>query len=112
MARGRKSSLRLAPSPGERQTLEHWQRSTTLAAGLVRRGRIILLLADGYAHTQVARLLPVQRTVVRTWARRFLAQRLAGLSDAPGRGAKGGFSPRSRHARGANGLRTPRSARP
>ena len=35
----------------------------------------------------------VQRTVVRQWAKRFLAQRLDGLSDAPGRGAKGGFSP-------------------
>jgi hypothetical protein len=108
MARGRKSSLRIVLSREERQTLEHWQRSTTMAAGLVRRGRIILLLADGYSHTQVARLLPVQRTVVRKWARRFLAQRLAGLTDAPGRGAKGGFSPRSRDSRGAPGLRTTR----
>ncbi len=108
MACGRKSSIRIALSPEERQTLEHWQRSTTLPASPVRRGRIILLLADGYSHTQVARLLPVQRAVVRQWARRVLAQRLAGLSDASGRGAKGSFSPRSRHARGANGLRTPR----
>jgi transposase len=92
--------------------LEHWQRATTMAAGLARRGRIILLLADGYSHSQVARLVPVQRTVVRKWARRFLAQRLDGLSDAPGRGAKGSFSPRSRDARGASGLRTSRHAGP
>ena len=110
MARGRKSSVRIVLSPDERQTLEHWQRSTTMLAGLVRRGRIILLLADGYSHSQVALLVPVQRTVVRKWARRFLAQRLEGLSDAPGRGAKGVFSPGRRDARGASGLRTPRHA--
>jgi hypothetical protein len=44
------------------------------------------------------------------WAKRFLAQRLAGLSDAPGRGAKGGFSPGGRHPRGTLGRRTPGSA--
>jgi hypothetical protein len=38
MARGRKSSLRIVLSSEERQTLERGQRSTTLAAGLVRRG--------------------------------------------------------------------------
>jgi hypothetical protein len=112
MARGRKSSIRIVLSPDERATLEHWQRSTTLAAGLVRRGRMILLLADGHSHSQVARALPVQRTVVRKWARRFLAQRWAGLSDAPGRGAKGGFSPGGRHPRGTPGLRAARHAGP
>jgi hypothetical protein len=112
MARGRKSSLRLVLSPEERQALERWQRSTTMAAGLVRRGRIILLLADGYSHSQVARLVPVQRTVVRKWARRFLAQRLEGLADAPGRGAKGGFSPRRGDACRTPRLRTARYARP
>jgi hypothetical protein len=93
MARGRKPSIRLVLSPDERATLEHWQRSTAMAAGLVDRGRIILLLTDGHSHSQVARSVPVQRTVVRKWARRFLARRLDGLSDAHGRGAKGGFSP-------------------
>jgi hypothetical protein len=75
MVPGRKSSVRLVLSDEERQILDRWQRSTSMAAGLVRRGRIILLLADGHSHTQVARLVLVQRAVVRTWARRFLAQR-------------------------------------
>jgi hypothetical protein len=44
--------------------------------------------------------------VVRTWAKRFLAQRLDGLSDAPGRGAKGDFSPGGRDPRGTPRLRT------
>jgi hypothetical protein len=105
MARGRKSSLRMVLSSAEQATLERWQRSTTVAAGLVRRGKIILLLAAGHSHADVGRSVGVQRTVVRTWAKRFLAQRLDGLSDAPGRGAKGGFSPGGRDPRGALGLR-------
>ena len=112
MARGRKASLRMVLSPAECQTLERGQRSTTMAAGLVRRGRLILLWADGDAHSQVARLVPVPRTVGRQWARRCLAQRLEGLSDAPGRGATGGFAPRRRDARGTPGLRTARYAGP
>ena len=92
MARGRKSSLRLVLAPEERQTLERWQRSTTIAAGLARRGKIILLLAAGSTPFAVAQAVGVQRTVVRQWAKRFLAQRVDGLADAPGRGAKGDFS--------------------
>ncbi len=107
MARGRKSSLRIVLSPEEHETLQPWQRSTTLAAGLVRRGRLILLLAAGHSQSEVAHVVGVQRPVVRTWAKRFLAQRLEGLADAPGRGAKGVFSPRGRHPRGALGLRAP-----
>src|SRR6266542_1261651 len=112
MARGRKSSWRIVLSPEERQTLDRWQQSTTRAAGLVRRGKIILLVAAGHSPSHVAQAVGVQRTVVRQWARRFLAQRLDGLADAPGRGAKGGFSPRSRDPRGAAGLRAPRHAGP
>jgi hypothetical protein len=41
MARGRKSSWRIVLSPEERQTLDRWQRSTTLAAGLARCGKMI-----------------------------------------------------------------------
>ena len=109
MARGRKSTLHILLSPKERETLEHWQRSTTVAAGLARRGKIILLLAGRHSQSEVGRTVGVQRTVVRKWAKRFLAQRLEGLADAPGRGAKGGFSPGGRDPRGAPGLRTPGS---
>jgi hypothetical protein len=109
MVRGRKSSLRIVRSPEEQHTLERWQRSTTIAAGRTRRGKIILLLAAGASPSAVAQAVGVQRTVVRHWAKRVLAQRLDGRSDAPGRGAKGGFSPGGRDPRGAPGLRTPGS---
>jgi Winged helix-turn helix len=104
MARGRKSSLRIVLSPDERQTVERWQRSTTMAAGLARRGKILLLLAAGSSPSDVAQMVGVQRTVVRKWAKRFLTQRLDGLTDAPGRGAKGSFPPRGGDPCGASSL--------
>jgi Helix-turn-helix domain len=112
MARGRKSSLRIVLTPEGRQTRERWQRSTIIAAGLARRGKIILLLAAGSSQSAVAQAVGVQRTVVRHWAKRFLAQRLDGLADAPGRGAKGGFSPGGRDPRRAPGLRAAGYAEP
>jgi hypothetical protein len=112
MARGRKSSVHIVLSRTARDTLERWQRSTTMVAGLARRGSIILLLADGLSHSQVGQMVGVQRRIVRTWARRFLAQRLAGLADAPGRGAKGIFSPRGGDPGRALGLRATRDAGP
>jgi len=110
MARGRKSSLRIVLAPEERQKLERWQRSTIIAAGLARRRKIILLLADGSSQSAVAQAVGVQRTVVRQWAKRFLAKRVDGLADATGRGAKGVFPPGGGDPRGAPGLRTSRHA--
>ena len=54
MARGRKTSLTIRLTPAERQTLLAWQRATTSRAGLVRRTRIILLLAEGVTITAIA----------------------------------------------------------
>src|SRR6266850_4008002 len=99
-------------APEERQTLERWQRSTTIAAGLARRGKMILLLAAGSSQSAVAQAVGVQRTVVRQWATRFLAQRVDGLADSPGRGAKGSFSPGGRDPRRAPGLRAAGSTEP
>jgi hypothetical protein len=112
MARGRKSSWRMVLSREERQTLDRWQRSTTMAAGLARGGQLIRLRAAGHAPSHVAQAVGVQRTVVRQGARRLLAQRRDGLADAPGRGATGVFSPRRRDPRGAAGLRASRYAGP
>jgi hypothetical protein len=68
MARGRKSSLHIVLAPEERETVERWQRSTTIAAGLARRGKMILLLADRHSQSQAAHLVGVQGGVVRKWA--------------------------------------------
>jgi transposase len=90
MARGRKTSLTIRLTPAERQTLLAWQRATTIAAGRARRGRIILLVADGMPISDVAATVGISRRFIYKWARRFLEQGLAGLADKPGRGSRRG----------------------
>jgi hypothetical protein len=94
MARGRKSPSTIFLAPTERVELEHWQRSTTIQAGLARRAKIILLRADGLALSEIARRLGMGRRMVRKWLRRFINKRIPGLSDKPGRGRQPVFSPR------------------
>ena len=86
MARGRTTSLTIRLTPTERQTLLAWQRATTIAAGRARRGRIILLVADGMAISDVAATVGISRRFVYKWGQRFLAKGLEGLADKPGRG--------------------------
>jgi transposase-like protein len=90
MARGRTTSLTIRLTPAERQTLLAWQRATVIPAGLARRGRIILLLADGVPITAIAATVGISRRFIYKWARRFLEQGLAGLADKPGRGSRRG----------------------
>ncbi len=82
---GRKSELVVSLSAGERQELESWQRSTSGPQGSVRRGRIILLLAEGTPVAEVARAVGIGRAAVYKWAKRFLDQGIAGLRDRSGR---------------------------
>jgi len=86
MARGRTTSLTIRLTPAERQTLQAWQRSTVISAGRARRGRLILLLADGVTISDTAATVGISRRFVYKWAQRFLEQGLAGLADKPGRG--------------------------
>jgi transposase len=86
MTRGRKTSFTIHLTPAQRQTLLAWQRSTTISAGLARRGRIILLLADGVTITDIAAAVGMSRRHIYKWAQRFLLQGLEGLQDKPGRG--------------------------
>jgi hypothetical protein len=87
-ARGRKTSLTLTLTPEERQTLLAWQRSTTISAGRAKRGRIILLLAEGMSISRTADTVEIGRRFVYKWAKRFLHARVAGLADLPGRGTR------------------------
>ena len=88
MARGRTTSLTICLTPAERQTLLAWQRSTTIPAGRVRRGRIILLVADGVPITHVAATVGISRRFVYKWVQRFLKKGVEGLADRPGRGSR------------------------
>ena len=85
MARGRKTSLRIRLTLAERHALVAWQRSPTLSAGLVRRGRIILLVGEGKSISEIGRTVGISRRFVYKWVQRFLAQGIAGLTDRQGR---------------------------
>jgi hypothetical protein len=61
MAQRRTTSLIIRLTPEERQTLLAWQRAPTIRAGLVRRARMILLLADGVPITDIAATVGISR---------------------------------------------------
>ena len=86
MASGRKTSFSIRLTPAERQTLLAWQRTTTISAGLDRRARIILLLANGMTITDIAATVGISRRHVYKWVQRFVQEGLEGLHDKPGRG--------------------------
>jgi helix-turn-helix protein len=83
MPRGRKTSLMIRLTPAQRQTLLAWQRATTIPAGQARRGRIMLLLADGMTITDTAAMVGMSRRHTYKWIQRFLQQGVEGLQDRP-----------------------------
>jgi transposase len=58
-------------------------RSTSLDFRYVQRAKVILLWLDGASLDESHTRLDMSRTAVNQWRRRFEAQRLAGLKDAP-----------------------------
>ena len=88
MARGRITSLTVTMTPAERRMLLAWQRATTISAGLARRGRIILLIADGIPISHVAATVGISRRFVYKWAHRFQEHGVAGLTDKSDRGSR------------------------
>src|SRR5215472_4867286 len=88
MARGRTTSLMIRLTPAERHTLLAWQRATTISAGRARRGRILLLMADGVPIAAIAAMVGISRRFVYKWVQRFLEQGMEGLTDKPGRGSR------------------------
>jgi transposase len=63
--RGRKTSLRITLSPDERAELERRLRCTTCPAGLVRRSRVILAVAEGLPLLEVSRRVQMTEKHVR-----------------------------------------------
>ena len=93
MARGRKTSFTIRLTPAQRQTLLAWQRATNIPAGIARRGRILLLLADGMTITDIAAAVGISRRHTYKWIQRFVQEGLEGLEDKPGRGRRLGSLP-------------------
>ena len=81
MPRGRKTSFTIHLTPAQRQTLLAWQRSMDVPAALARRGRIILLLADGMTITDIAPMVGMSRRHIYKWVQRFVQHGLEGLQS-------------------------------
>jgi hypothetical protein len=105
MAQGRKTRVVVHLTPQQRQTLTAWQRSTTIRAGLAKRGRIILRLADGAAISQIARTVGIRRRFIYKWAERCRTYGVPGWSDTAGRGRRPFCSTGCRDASGPDRVR-------
>jgi transposase len=77
----------LTLSVEERETLQRWARRPKSAQALALRSKIVLACATGATNLHVAEQLAVDRMTVGRWRTRFLAHRLAGLTDEPRPGA-------------------------
>jgi len=84
---------KIALDPRESRELQRRTRATTIAVRDRQRAEMILLRAAGMTQAQIAVRLGVSRVTVNDWCQRFLARRLAGLDDAPGRGRKPSLPP-------------------
>jgi len=75
------------PAPGlvinddDRAELVRLTRSSTVAAGLAQRARIVLAAGSGMANSAIAEQVGVSIPTVLKWRRRFAARGLAGLGD-------------------------------
>ena len=87
-------SGRVVTLTGEgREVLEALTRRTTVAVGLARRARIVLLAAEGIPLDRIGRQVGVDRNVVRLWVDRYRVGGLAALQDRPRPGRPRTFSP-------------------
>ena len=74
--------------PESRAVLEGWVRASTTEQRKVKRARIVLLAAEGWASRRIAREIGVMTGVVSVWRKRFAASSIEGLEDKPRPGAK------------------------
>ena len=77
----------------ERTELEAMTRSTRLPAGLVRRARLILALAEGAPYERITAHLGFAPSSISRWKRRFHPPGCAGLHDALRSGRPDRLSP-------------------
>jgi transposase len=67
----------------DRATLQSWTRSSSVKAGLALRARIVLAAADGERTSSICERLGVSRPTVSQWKKRYAADGVDGLDDAP-----------------------------
>lgn len=82
MARGRPIQP-IDLSQDVKEQLQSIARSRSLPHGLVRRGKIILMAAEGLNNKTIAQKIDLSAAVVGMWRKRFIQQGLMGLYDEP-----------------------------
>ena len=92
----------------QRVELATLQRRPSVAAGLAKRARAIVLLADGASVSATGRLVGMQRRHLYKWIDRFRSRGVPGLQDGKRPGRPPVFPPRGRGPSGQDRLRTAR----
>lgn len=77
----------------ERTELEAMTRATRIPAGLARRARLVLALADRTAYEAITARLGFAPSSISRWKQRFQRARVMGLRDAPRSGRPDRLSP-------------------
>jgi transposase len=72
---------RLVLAPPERRELKRRARSRSLAAELVKRAKLILLLAGGHSYSEIGSRLSCTDRYISVWKQRFVQERLVGLAS-------------------------------
>ncbi len=68
---------------GDEQSLREWTRSSSIAAALAQRARILLLAAEGRSNSDIGRLVGVSLPTVRSWRDRYATGGIDALGDRP-----------------------------
>ena len=77
-------------SEADRERLERWSRSRSVAVRLRERSRMVLMAADGMTNKAIAEALGTDRNKVGRWRRRFAGEGLDGIAKERPRGGNHG----------------------
>lgn len=88
------ATMDLRLSDDERAILTGMLRATTISAGLARRARVILALADGESYATIGTKYGVTATYIARWKQRVVAGGLPALGDLPRSGRPDRLDPR------------------